>query len=250
MALAPQAERRHHRVTMNTLTLRKGTERGQADHGWLLAKHSFSFADYYDPSHMHYRTLRVINEDRVAAGQGFGTHPHRDMEIITYILDGQLQHKDSMGNGRIIETGDFQYMSAGSGVQHSEFNPSRENKVHLLQIWIVPDAKGLTPRYAEKPMANAETGRLHLITSKTGRDDSIAIHQDADLYLARFAGGEEIAHTLKAGRGVWLQVAEGSVSVNGTALAQGDAVSLDAQKDTLLSIRASGKSQALLFDLA
>ncbi len=235
---------------MNTLTLRKSAERGQADHGWLLAKHSFSFADYYDPKHMQYRTLRVINEDRVAAGQGFGTHPHRDMEIITYILDGQLQHKDSMGNGRIIETGDFQYMSAGSGVQHSEFNPSKANKVHLLQIWITPDAKGLKPRYAEKPMASAETGRLHLITSKTGRDDSIAIHQDADLYLARLTEGQEVTHTLKSGRGMWLQVAEGSVSLNGTVLQQGDAISLDAKAETPLAIQASEKAQVLLFDLA
>ncbi len=239
------------KTTLTTpFTLRKSNERGQANHGWLLAKHSFSFADYYDPRHMHFRTLRVINEDRVAAGQGFGTHPHRDMEIITYILDGQLQHKDSMGNGRIIETGDFQYMSAGSGVHHSEFNPSRQNPVHLLQIWIMPDAKGLDPRYAEKAMAKAEPGHLHLITSKTGRDGSMEIHQDADLYLARFAGGEELTHTLKAGRGAWLQVAEGSVVVNGQALEQGDAVSFDVKEDTVLELAATGKAQALVFDLA
>ena len=250
MALAADLNLEHHHPVMNTFTIRKSNERGQADHGWLLAKHSFSFADYYDPRHMHFRTLRVINEDRVASGQGFGTHPHRDMEIITYILEGQLQHKDSMGNGRIIETGDFQYMAAGSGVQHSEFNPSRENKVHLLQIWIMPDAKGVKPRYAEKPMATAEPGKLHLVSSKTGRDGSMEIHQDADLYLARFNGGEEVTHTLRKGRGLWLQVAEGSVTVNGTALEQGDAVSLDATEDVPLTISSSGKAQVLVFDLA
>ncbi|MDB6074987.1 MAG: Pirin domain protein [Verrucomicrobiaceae bacterium] len=250
MALVAGAGMRHHHLVMNTFTIRKSNERGQADHGWLLAKHSFSFADYYDPKHMHFRTLRVINEDRLASGQGFGTHPHRDMEIITYILNGQLQHKDSMGNGRIIETGDFQYMAAGTGVQHSEFNPSKSNKVHLLQIWIMPDAKGVKPRYAEKPMAKAEPGKLHLVTSKTGRDDSMEIHQDSDLYLARFDGGEEVTHTIKTGRGGWLQVAEGSVTLNGTTLEQGDAASLDAKEDTVLTISSTGKAQVLLFDLA
>ena len=235
---------------MNTFTIRKSSERGHADHGWLFAKHSFSFADYYDPRHMHFRTLRVINEDRVSAGQGFGTHPHRDMEIVTYILEGQLQHKDSMGNGRVIETGDFQYMSAGTGVQHSEFNPSRENNVHLLQIWIMPDAKGVKPRYAEKPMAQAESGKLHLVTSKTGRSGSMEIHQDADLYLARFNGGETVSHELKQGRGLWLQVAEGAVSVNGTALEQGDALSVNAEEDVTLEVTSTGKGQILLFDLA
>ena len=233
-----------------TFTLRKSNERGQANHGWLLAKHSFSFADYFDPRHMGFRSLRVINEDRVAAGQGFGTHPHRDMEIITYILEGQLQHKDSMGNGRIIETGDFQYMAAGTGVHHSEFNPSKDSQVHLLQIWIMPDAKGVKPRYAEKAMAQAEPGKLHLISSKTGRDGSMEIHQDADLYLARFAGGEELTHAVKKGRGAWLQVAEGSVTVNGTALEQGDALSFDAEEDTQLTLNSAGKAQVLLFDLA
>ena len=250
MALAHWQVLSHSHSVMKPLTLRKSNERGHANHGWLLAKHSFSFADYYDPQHMHYRTLRVINEDRVSPGQGFGTHPHRDMEIITYILEGQLQHKDSMGNGRVIETGDFQYMAAGSGVQHSEFNPSKSNPVRLLQIWIVPDAKGVKPRYAEKPMAAAETGKLHLVSSKTGRDGSMEIHQDADLYLARFAGGEELSHTLKQGRGTWIQVAEGSITLNGTLLEQGDAASLDADEDTPLVMTATGKAQALVFDLA
>ena len=233
-----------------TLELRRSQERGHANHGWLDSYHTFSFADYYDPRHMHFHSLRVINEDWVAGGQGFGMHPHRDMEIITYVLEGDLQHRDSMGNGSIIKPGDFQYMSAGTGVQHSEFNPNKDKTVHLLQIWIMPDARGVQPHYAEKAMAQAEAGKLHLITSKTGRDDSIAIHQDADLYLARFNGGESIAHTLKAGRGAWIQVAEGNVTLNGTVLQQGDAVSVKAEDDAALELSAAGKAQILIFDLA
>jgi len=229
-------------------TLRKSKERGHANHGWLDSYHTFSFAEYYDPKHMNFRSLRVINEDWVAGGEGFGMHPHRDMEIITYVLSGNLEHKDSMGNGRIIKPGDLQYMSAGTGVRHSEFNPSKTDTVHLLQIWIMPDTAGVKPHYAEKPMADAKTGILHLLTSKTGRDDSISIHQDADLYLARFNGGEEITHSLKKGRGVWLQVAEGGVTLNGTDLQQGDAASLSALEDTALEITAHAKSQVLLFD--
>jgi redox-sensitive bicupin YhaK (pirin superfamily) len=232
-----------------TPTLRRSKERGHANHGWLDSYHSFSFADYYDPKHMHFRSLRVINEDWVSGGQGFGMHPHRDMEIITYILSGSLEHKDSMGNGRIIQTGDFQYMSAGTGVLHSEFNPSKTDTVHLLQIWIMPDERNVKPAYAEKPMASAEAGRLHLITSKTGRDGSIAIHQNADLHLARFNGGETISHTLKAGRSAWLQVAEGDVTINGTPLKQGDAASFETDADLPLEITASEKAQVLVFDL-
>ena len=231
-------------------TLRRSKERGHANHGWLDSYHTFSFADYYDPQHMHFSSLRVINEDWIASARGFGMHPHRDMEIITYVLSGALEHKDSMGNGRIIQPGDFQYMSAGTGVMHSEFNPSKTDTVHLLQIWIMPDERNVTPAYAEKPMAAAEAGRLHLITSKTGRSDSIAIHQDADLYLARFAGGETISHTLKAGRNAWIQVAEGDVTVNGTALKQGDAASFEVDADTALELSSSDKAQVLLFDLA
>ena len=163
------------------MNIRRANERGHAEHGWLDTYHTFSFADYYDPQWMGFRSLRVINDDLVMPGQGFGQHPHRDMEIITYILSGALEHKDSMGNGRIIKTGDMQYMAAGTGVLHSEFNPSRDEAVRLLQIWIQPDRKGVTPRYAEKPLAKAPGGVFHLVTSKTGREGSIAIHQDADL---------------------------------------------------------------------
>ena len=173
------------------MTLRKSNERGHAKHGWLDTYHTFSFADYYDPQWMGYRSLRVINDDLVMPGMGFGTHPHRDMEIITYILRGALEHKDSMGNGRVIRAGELQYMAAGSGVQHSEFNPSQDEAVHLLQIWIQPDAKGVKPRYAEKKLQDAPTGKLHLMTSKTGRDGSIAIHQDADLWLGETGSGTE-----------------------------------------------------------
>src|SRR5271170_1565259 len=173
------------------MTLRKSTERGHAKHGWLDTYHTFSFADYYDPQWMGYRSLRVINDDLVMPGMGFGTHPHRDMEIITYILRGALEHKDSMGNGRVIRAGELQYMSAGSGVRHSEFNPSKDESVHLLQIWVQPDAKNVTPRYAEKSMKDVPTGKFQLMTSKTGRDGSIAIRQDADLWLAKFEAGQQ-----------------------------------------------------------
>src|SRR5579863_2268331 len=185
---------------MNTMNIRRAKERGHAQHGWLDSYHSFSFANYYDPRWQGYRTLRVLNDDLVMPGMGFGTHPHRDMEIITYILSGAVEHKDSMGNGRVIKPGEVQYMSAGTGVQHSEFNPSKDEAVHLLQIWIQPDRKGVQPRYAEKSMAKAPAGALQLITSKTGRDGSIAIHQDADLWLAKFNGGENATHNLAKGR--------------------------------------------------
>src|SRR5258708_31910604 len=173
---------------------RKAKERGRAEHGWLDSYHPFSFADYYDPEWMGFRSLRVINDDLVLPHAGFGMHPHRDMEIITYILSGQLGHKDSMGNGRVITPGEFQYMSAGTGVLHSEQNPSGSEAVHLLQIWIQPDTKGVTPQYAEKSMKNAEAGKLHLITSKAGRDDSTATHQDADLYLGKRGVHQSLTH--------------------------------------------------------
>jgi redox-sensitive bicupin YhaK (pirin superfamily) len=167
------------------MKIRRANERGHANHGWLDTYHSFSFADYYDPDWVGYRSLRVINDDLVMPGMGFGTHPHRDMEIITYILSGSLQHKDSMGNGRLIRTGELQYMAAGTGVQHSEFNPAKDEAVHFLQIWIQPDRKGVAPRYAEKSLKDAPAGKLQLVTSKSGRDGSISIHQDADLWLAK-----------------------------------------------------------------
>src|SRR5882757_3514779 len=191
------------------ITLRKANDRGHAAHGWLDTYHTFSFADYYDPQWMGFRSLRVINDDLVMPRMGFGKHPHRDMEIITYILSGSLAHQDSMGNGRTISTGEFQYMAAGTGVQHSEQNPSSTEAVHLLQIWIMPDEKGVKPRYAEKSMKDAKSGALHLVTSKTGRDGSMAIHQDADLWLARLGDSESVTHSLASGRHAWLQVAEG-----------------------------------------
>jgi redox-sensitive bicupin YhaK (pirin superfamily) len=229
------------------MNIRKSNERGHANHGWLETYHTFSFADYYDPGWMGFRSLRVINDDLVMPGMGFGTHPHKDMEIITYILGGSLEHKDSMGNGRIIRTGEVQYMAAGTGVRHSEFNPSKDEAVHLLQIWIQPDALGVKPRYAEKSMANAESGKLNLVASKTGRDGSIAIHQDADLWLARLEPGQRAAHPFAAGRNGWLHVAEGEVTVNGKPLSAGDAAGLS--KETSLEVVSTMPSQVLLFDL-
>src|SRR5882724_423928 len=189
------------------MVLRPADERGHADHGWLNTFHSFSFGDYFSPRHMGYRSLRVINEDWVDPGKGFGTHPHRDMEIITYVLEGALSHKDSLGNGAPIRPGDVQRMAAGTGVLHSEFNPSATEPVHLLQIWILPDQKGASPGYAEKRPVDAVDGRLHLVASKAGREGSIAIHQDADLYLARLRPGDSVTHSLKPGRHAWVQVA-------------------------------------------
>jgi redox-sensitive bicupin YhaK (pirin superfamily) len=229
------------------INIRKANERGHAEHGWLDSYHTFSFADYYDPGWMAFRSLRVINDDLVMPGMGFGTHPHRDMEIVTYILSGTLEHKDSMGNGRIIRAGEVQYMSAGEGVRHSEFNPSKEEAVHLLQIWIQPDQKGTTPRYAEKSMASTPTGALHLVTSKTGRDDSIAIHQDADLWLGKFEAGQTATHQLATGRHAWLHVAEGEVTLNGIKLVGGDAAAVS--EKTALELTAAKPAQVLLFDL-
>jgi quercetin 2,3-dioxygenase len=228
------------------MKVRKANERGHAEHGWLDTYHTFSFANYYDPQWMGFRSLRVINDDLVMPGMGFGTHPHRDMEIITYILSGALEHKDSMGNGRVIRPGEVQYMAAGSGVTHSEFNPSKDEAVHLLQIWIQPDKKGVKPRYAEKSLKDAETGKLHLVTSKTGRNGSMAIHQDAELWLARLSPGESVTHTATPGRHMWLHVAEGEVSLNDKALSGGDAAALS-EEDVKLT--ASKPSQVLLFDL-
>jgi quercetin 2,3-dioxygenase len=238
------ANRAHSLAMINIL---KANERGHANHGWLDSYHTFSFADYYNPQWMGYQSLRVINDDLVMPGMGFGTHPHRDMEIITYILSGNLEHKDSMGNGRVITTGDVQYMAAGKGVQHSEFNPSKDEAVHLLQIWIQPDAKGVTPRYAEKSLRTAETGKFHLVTSKAGRDGSIAIHQDADLWIGKLEAGQKVSQPLAANRHAWLHVAEGEVVVNGKTLTGGDAAAVE--QETKLQVSANKPSQVLLFDL-
>lgn len=229
------------------ITIRQANERGRADHGWLDTRHTFSFADYHDPSWMGFRSLRVINEDRVAPGQGFGTHPHRDMEIISYVLSGALEHKDSIGNGRVIRPGEFQYMSAGTGVLHSEFNPSAAEPVHFLQIWIVPDRKGVTPRYAEKSCRDVVAGKLHLIASQTGRDSSIAIHQDADLWLAKLTAGQRVTHALAAGRHAWVHVAEGAVTLNGHQLEAGDGAGLTGE--SIIKLASKTAAQVLLFDL-
>jgi hypothetical protein len=229
------------------MTIRRSEERGHADHGWLKTCHTFSFAEYHDPGHMGFRSLRVINDDHVAPGGGFGTHPHRDMEIITYVLSGALEHKDSMGNGRIIRPSEVQYMAAGTGVQHSEFNPSEKEPVHLLQIWIQPDRKGAKPRYEEKSMAKAKPGELHLIASKSGRENSIAINQDADLYVAKLANGDKVTHELRPQRHAWVHVAQGDVTLNGQRLQSGDAAALSDESG--LSLTANGDSQVLLFDL-
>jgi redox-sensitive bicupin YhaK (pirin superfamily) len=229
------------------ITVRKSNERGHAEHGWLDSYHTFSFADYHDPQWMGFRSLRVINDDLVMPRMGFGMHPHRDMEIITYILSGQLGHQDSMGNGRVITPGEFQYMSAGTGVTHSEQNPSGAEAVHLLQIWITPDQKGVKPAYAEKSMKDAASGQLHLVTSKAGRDGSMAIHQDADLWLAKLEANQAVTHPLTAGRHVWLHVAEGEVTLNGKTLTSGDAAAVTSE--TALEIRGAKPSQVLLFDL-
>ena len=225
----------------------KANERGHASHGWLDTYHTFSFADYHDRQWSGYRTLRVINDDLVMPGEGFGTHPHRDMEIITYILSGSLEHKDSMGNGRVIRTGEFQYMAAGTGVQHSEFNPAPDEAVHLLQIWIMPDHRGAKPAYAEKSAQEIPSGSWQLITSKTGRNNSMVINQDADLWLAKLQPKQAVEHTLGAGRHAWLHVAEGEVTLNGQTLSGGDAAALD-EKSTL-NLVATKPSQVLLFDL-
>jgi redox-sensitive bicupin YhaK (pirin superfamily) len=229
------------------MTIRKANERGHADHGWLNSYHTFSFANYHDPRWMGFRTLRVINDDRVAAGAGFGEHPHRDMEIISYVLEGALEHKDSMGNGRIIKPGEFQYMAAGTGVLHSEYNPSKKDPAHFLQIWIQPDKTGTKPAYGEKVCSSAEPGRLNLIASKSGRDGSIRINQDADLWLAKFGDSEALTHELRPNRHAWVHVAEGNVRLNGKPLSAGDGVAVS--QESKLELTGDGKAQVLLFDL-
>jgi redox-sensitive bicupin YhaK (pirin superfamily) len=230
------------------IEIRKSEERGRAHHGWLQSQHSFSFADYYDPRHTGFGPLLVINEDRVAPGAGFGTHGHRDMEIISYVLDGALEHKDSMGTGSVLHYGDVQRMSAGSGVRHSEFNGSQTEPVHFLQIWIQPNAKGIAPSYEEKHFAAEEKqGKLRLIASGDGREGSVLIHQDASLYAAILNGGEQIEHALQAGRLGYVHVIRGRVEVNGVALQGGDAVKIGAE-DKVVFANAEA-AELLLFDL-
>ena len=227
---------------------RPAAERGHFDHGWLDTSHTFSFADYHDPTHMGFRSLRVLNEDRVAPGKGFGTHSHRDMEIITYVLEGALAHADSMGNRSTIVPGDVQRMSAGTGVTHSEFNGQRDRPVHFLQIWLVPDRRGLTPGYEQKAIPEAEErGVLRLVASRDGREGSVTIHQDADLYASRLLPGERVKHALAEGRHAWLQVVSGRVELNGTALGAGDGAAVS--QETGLEVVALEPAHFLLFDL-
>jgi len=228
---------------------RPAGERGHADHGWLDSRHTFSFADYHDPSHMGFRDLRVINEDRVQPGRGFGTHGHRDMEIISYVLDGALGHRDSMGTGSTMTPGDVQRMSAGTGVRHSEMNASTSEPVHFLQIWIIPERQGITPGYEQKRFENAEKqGQLRLIASRDGRDGSITIHQDVDLYASVLNAGDHVGLSLRPGRHAWIQVARGAVIVNGQPLEQGDGAAVS--DETALEISATDASEILAFDLA
>ncbi len=230
------------------IVVRKSSDRGHFDHGWLKTYHTFSFADYFDREHMSFGSLRVINEDFVAVGKGFGAHPHRDMEIITYILEGQLAHKDSMGNGSIIKRGDVQRMSAGTGVTHSEFNASQDEIVHLLQIWILPKYTGLHPSYEQKYFdVQEKQDRLRLVASPDGHDGSVTIHQDASMYAGILSKGKELGHSLANGRRAYVHVARGALKVNGERLNAGDGVKITGEKITTLA--ATEDSELLLFDL-
>jgi quercetin 2,3-dioxygenase len=230
------------------LTVRKAEQRGHANHGWLDTYHTFSFADYHDPSEMGYGPLRVINDDKVEPGQGFGTHGHRDMEIITYVLEGALEHKDNMGNGSIIRPGNVQRMSAGTGVRHSEFNPSRDERVHLLQIWIEPRITGVQPGYEEKQFGPAEKrGRLRLIASPDGRDGSVTIHQDAYVYASLLDGKDAVTHRLASGRRAYIHVARGAVEVNRQKLKGGDGVKI--VNEPAIALTEANDAEVLLFDL-
>jgi quercetin 2,3-dioxygenase len=231
------------------IQIRKANARGHADHGWLDTWHTFSFADYFDPEHMGFRSLRVINEDRVAPGQGFGMHGHRDMEIVTCVLSGELEHRDSLGNGSVIRPGELQRMTAGTGVLHSEANPSATEPVHLYQIWLLPERKGLTPGYEQKTFPDEQKqGRWRLVASRDGHDGSLTIHQDAALYLASLGGGEELSRELKPGRHLWLQVLRGAVTLNGQSLVAGDGAAVSDEK--AVAIRGNGEVEVMLFDLA
>jgi redox-sensitive bicupin YhaK (pirin superfamily) len=230
------------------ITIRRAGERGQANHGWLDTRHSFSFADYYDPKHMGFRALRVINEDRVTAGAGFGTHAHRDMEIISYVLEGALGHRDSMGTGSVIRPGDVQRMSAGTGVRHSEMNASDTESVHFLQIWLLPEKQGIEPGYEQKSFGDDERrGVLRLIASRDGRDGAITIHQDVDLYASLLDGDTTLTHSFRPGRHGWVQVAKGEIELNGETLRAGDGAAIS--DETTITLRGRG-AEVLLFDLA
>jgi redox-sensitive bicupin YhaK (pirin superfamily) len=229
--------------------IRPAEERGRANHGWLDSRHTFSFADYHDPAQMGFRSLRVINEDRVKPGQGFGTHPHRDMEIVSYVLEGALQHRDSMGTGSIIRPGDVQRMSAGTGVTHSEYNASKSDPVHFLQIWLVPSERGIAPGYEQKAFKReAQKGRLQSVATPDGRDGSVTIHADAVLYAGSFDKGESGEVTLAPGRHAWVQVTQGQVRVNGHELKTGDGAALS--DEPAVRVEGVDAGEVLVFDLA
>ena len=231
------------------INLRRANERGGGDFGWLNTKHTFSFSDYYDPRWMGFRSLRVINEDYVAPASGFPTHPHSDMEIITYVLEGKLEHKDSLGTGSVILPGDGQRMTAGRGIRHSEYNPSKSEQVHLYQIWILPEKKSLEPSYEQKSFPTEEKqGKLRLIASPDAKDGSVKINQDARLYVSLLKPGEEVVHDFGKGRHGWLQVAKGGIAVNGQRLEQGDGAAVS--DEPKLTIKGATDSEVLLFDLA
>jgi len=231
------------------ISIRRHDARGRVELGWLDSRHTFSFGSYHEPKYMGFRALRVINEDRVAPGQGFPAHSHSDMEIISYVLDGALEHKDSLGTGAVIRPGEVQRMTAGTGITHSEYNPSPTQSVHFLQIWILPDRRGLPPGYEQKMFLSAEKqGRLRLVASPDGRDDSVTVHQDANLYVARLGAADSVVHDVAPGRFSWLQVASGAVTLNGQALVAGDGAAVSGEPR--LEIGADTGSEILLFDLA
>jgi len=231
------------------ITVRRAADRGRTDWGWLDSRHSFSFGEYHDPRHMGFRSLRVINDDRVEAGAGFGTHGHSDMEILSYVLEGALQHQDSTGGGGVIRPGEIQFMRAGTGVTHSEYNASKTEPVHFLQIWVMPDRRGLEPRYDQKPFdSEAAADRLVLLAAPDGRDGSIAVHQDLALWVTRLGEGKERVHALSPGRHAWVHVARGSLNLNGHSLEAGDGAALSSEPGVELEGR--GDAEVLLFDLA
>jgi redox-sensitive bicupin YhaK (pirin superfamily) len=228
------------------ITIRKSADRGGGNHGWLDSKFSFSFADYHDPRHMGFGPLRVINEDHIAAGSGFPTHPHRDMEILTWVLDGAVAHRDSEGNQAMVRPGELQRMSAGTGIRHSEFNPSATDELHLLQIWILPEKRGLAPGYEQTAFTDLD-GKLRLVGARDGRDGAVTIHQDAELWASRLEPAQEVAFTPKPGRAQWVQVARGAVELNGQRLAAGDGAAIE--NETALTLRAQAPAELLLFDM-
>ena len=230
------------------IQVRRSAERGYFDHGWLKTYHTFSFASYHDPRHRGFRALRVINEDRVAPGRGFDTHGHQDMEIVTYVMSGALEHRDSMGHGEVLRPGEFQHMSAGTGIEHSEFNPSSDEPVHLYQIWLFPREKGLAPSYSQQAFpASERQGRLQLVASPDGRDGSITIQQNASIFLAVLEEGATVSHQLSNGRAAWLQVIRGEVDLNGQALVAGDGAAVSEEHS--LAIRGHSPAEIMLFDL-